>query len=493
MENPTPKPSLRQRVYSWRTLRRIVLCLIGLITLVVLLRAEENWRGRRAWLNYKHAQEAKGDRFDRERLIPTKVPDEQNFAMTPFLAPLFDFIPGTQTVRDTNATAKIEEFAKEFLNKVETNTPAAEVMEMMRPFGPVMAELETASHRPFARFNLAYELPNFGFDVVLSHLAEMKKLCQLFRYRASAELALGQKENALRDISVMMRLVGLLKSEPFIISELVRIADVHIAMVPVQKGLETHVWSEEELQTLQTLLGQTDFITDANTALYGERDFMGNLFFERLKTVKGKIEALREIQTPEFEPKGAEQLFGHFLIYVMPHGWDDLEQLNYNRLFASVMQPINPTTQKISPTGSRNAAKTMEAEYSNHPFLHHCNYSRLLLPAFERFGQKVAIGQNVLNMAAIVCALERHHLAKGQYPDSLEALTPRYIEKLPHDVINGEPFKYHVQPDGKFLLYSVGWNENDDGGTVVTKKDSKIHTQDMEQGDWVWSKGRWSR
>ncbi len=491
MENPTQKLSLRQRFFNWRTLRRTLLGLIGLVTLVFLLQAEENWRGRRAWLNYKHAQEAKGERFDRERLIPAKVPDDQNFAMTPFLAPLFDFIPGTQMARDTNAEAKIRDFGGEFLNKVETNTQAAEIMEMMRSFGPIMAELETASRRPFSRFNLSYEGTNVGFNIILPHLSVMKKLCQLFRYRASAELALGQKENALRDIGVMLRLVGSIKNEPFIISQAVRLADLHIAMVPLQKGLETHAWSDAELQTLQMLLGQTDFITDANTALYGERDFLGNSLFERLKTAKSDWELLREMQSPETESNGLESFLGHALSYLAPRGWDNFEQLNYNRLFASVMQPFNPITQQISPSESHKATEAMLKEFSNHPFLHHCVISSMLFPAIERFGQKVAIGQDALNMALIVCALERHRLAQGQYPDTLEALTPRFIQKLPHDVINGEPFIYHVQSDGNFLLYSVGWNETDDGGTVVTMKDSKIHTQDMLQGDWVWGKGRW--
>ena len=41
-----------------------------------------------------------------------------------------------------------------------------------------------------------------------------------------------------------------------------------------------------------------------------------------------------------------------------------------------------------------------------------------------------------------------------------------FIDKLPHDIINGDPLKYHRTDDGQFVLYSVGWNETDDGGIV---------------------------
>jgi len=38
---------------------------------------------------------------------------------------------------------------------------------------------------------------------------------------------------------------------------------------------------------------------------------------------------------------------------------------------------------------------------------------------------------------------------------------------------------YHRTENGKFLLYSIGWNETDDGGTPGT-------LADVKKGDWVW-------
>jgi hypothetical protein len=46
--------------------------------------------------------------------------------------------------------------------------------------------------------------------------------------------------------------------------------------------------------------------------------------------------------------------------------------------------------------------------------------------------------------------------------------------------------------DGLFMLYSIGWNETDDGGVVVLKQgspppmDSWTPRADLDQGDWVW-------
>src|SRR5262249_8876027 len=90
-----------------------------LLFVICVLFAEENWRGRRAWeicrkdLDAKHA-------LDWQQFIPPQVPDDQNFAATPFLAPLFDFNPkprdpGQSPWRDPAAHDRIMNFAAPLL------------------------------------------------------------------------------------------------------------------------------------------------------------------------------------------------------------------------------------------------------------------------------------------------------------------------------------------------------------------------------------------
>ncbi len=91
--------------------------------------------------------------------------------------------------------------------------------------------------------------------------------------------------------------------------------------------------------------------------------------------------------------------------------------------------------------------------------------------------QALARNQTLANEAFVACGLERYRLAHGQYPETLAALVPPFAEKLPHDLIGGQPLKYHRTADGRFVLYSVGWNEKDDGGVPGTT---------ITEGDWVW-------
>jgi hypothetical protein len=79
--------------------------------------------------------------------------------------------------------------------------------------------------------------------------------------------------------------------------------------------------------------------------------------------------------------------------------------------------------------------------------------------------------------------LERYRLTDSEYPASLDVLVPQFIEQLPPDVIGGQPLHYRRTDDGKFVLYSIGWNEKDDGGKAAYKHDG---SEDRLNGDWVW-------
>ena len=57
---------------------------------------------------------------------------------------------------------------------------------------------------------------------------------------------------------------------------------------------------------------------------------------------------------------------------------------------------------------------------------------------------------------------------------------PQFIAQLPNDLITGEPYKYRRADNGQFVLYSVGWNEKDDGGTPGER------LYDSRDGDWIW-------
>jgi hypothetical protein len=165
-----------------------------------------------------------------------------------------------------------------------------------------------------------------------------------------------------------------------------------------------------------------------------------------------------------------------------PRGWVYQNMAVCARMIQIQKENVLDTNQNVIPRRAELAAKEIvKALDNNHsPFY---LLARIAIPNFTKAMQVCAFNQTLANEAQIACALERYHLAHGEYPETLDALAPQFIEKLPHDIIGGEPLHYRRTDDGKFLIYSVGWNEKDDGGVVAKDKSGN---EDRVNGDWVW-------
>ncbi len=95
--------------------------------------------------------------------------------------------------------------------------------------------------------------------------------------------------------------------------------------------------------------------------------------------------------------------------------------------------------------------------------------------------RQVAIDQFV-----IAVALERHWLRHRAYPERLDALVPEFLDRLPHDLFDGQPMRYRREGEQGFVLWSIGFDGKDDNsGPLLTKPSGTTHVGE-ETGDLVW-------
>lgn len=66
-------------------------------------------------------------------------------------------------------------------------------------------------------------------------------------------------------------------------------------------------------------------------------------------------------------------------------------------------------------------------------------------------------------------ALELYHRSEGKWPDTLDALVPRYLPNLPLDRFTGKTLSYKLRND-KPLIYACGGDAQDDGGRASMEK-----------------------
>ncbi len=490
--NETPKNNR-----GWRILRRLFIGAAIFVTLIGLFVTEENWRGKRAWENYQREWAAKGEKFDWESFVPATVPDDQNF----FTSAVFTNIqngkikfspygdgPGPDSHPDASQSGYAiygmqmtdlpgwqnyyrhqtnVDMLKRFPVSPQKQTPAAEILFVLNQFDSAVEALRQASQRPYANIPLEYE---DGFHApLLPRLADLKRSSQLMSLRSSAELADGQNDKALADVKLLLFLGNNLRSSPFLISYLVRIAIVNIALHPIWEGLAKHEWSDEQLIALDAELGKMDFLADYGFAMRGERAFALASFEDERRT---RV----QISSDDNGIRTTNKLT------LMPSAYFYQNELNFARMHQQWILPLVDTNAHIiSPESLRRANAAADAGLK-----HYSPYkiqAMMVFPAIGGAVKKFALIQSSIDMARVACALERYRLAHGEYPETLDVLAPQFIATLPHDIINGQPLHYRREANGQFVLYSMGWNETDDGGKAVLTKAGSV---DRDQGDWVW-------
>ncbi|HTV62998.1 MAG TPA: hypothetical protein VMH30_10575, partial [Verrucomicrobiae bacterium] len=265
--------------------------------------------------------------------------------------------------------------------------------------------------------------------------------------------------------------------EPFLISHLVRIAMLQITLQPVYEGLAEHQWSDAQLAELDSEMAKLDFLTDYQLAMRGERGCQ----ISAVEFIQRNPRRLSEIWGGSDQtPLGLLPLL---LYSSIPSGWFYQNELRVCRFYETQYLPIvDETNRTVSPSAVRAADYAIRRETRHltpETFLF-----PWLLPDLSAAVKKFAYAQESVDLARVAIALERYRLAMGMYPESLDALSPRFMDEIPHDIIGGEPLHYERTNDGQFILYSVGWNGRDDGGVVVYRKGGKV--VDTDQGDWVW-------
>ena len=227
MNPPPEEPPRTFRLFRRRWLRNPLFWAGVLVGLLALFYAEEDWRGRREWNQYRQAAEARGEHLDFRDYIPKPVPDEENFAATPIAKSLMEndtsafltndlyyrarrYVLPTNTLNDrgrrhfedlvgwqmasaalnTGNLSSNQNFATDETDRAAREAAAPAVLEGMKPDEEIFAALRLASARLYSRFPIQYGLENPD-QIRLTHDDIVKMICQRLHLRACAELAAG--------------------------------------------------------------------------------------------------------------------------------------------------------------------------------------------------------------------------------------------------------------------------------------------------------------
>jgi hypothetical protein len=480
-----------------------------LITVIALLYAVENFRGQRAWERYRKSAEARGVNLDFAAHIPPPIPDAENGALTPWIQSWFPkpaqedgFWPDLKARADhlvgnrkpdgkrhlTDLVAWKEAFqmaatntSQKQLEKIrgaerepaERTAAAGAVLDALKIYQPTLDELRAASTKPRVRYPVEYKLDE-PFSILLPHLAKIKATVSLLALQSSAELAAGKPDAAFKDVQLMLWLTESMREEPFLINQLVRIAALQITAQTIWEGLAQHQWSDAQLQALQARLAQLDFLSSIEMSLGAER--AGGLTAIDYARRRGDWSMFYDTESGTVAPNSTMARGGALLV---PRGWFRMEAANYGQIFEAQQEGVVDLRKRTVDAARMEAnSRAFEEIFGKKGhvalYLEHRIFARLLLPALRNAARRFAAGQVTADEMAIACAIERFRLANGKVPDTLEALAPKFIAKLPHDTLTGAPFKYERVGETDFVLSSVGW------------PDTEADRAKARRIEWIW-------
>jgi hypothetical protein len=351
--------------------------------------------------------------------------------------------------------------------------------------------IREALKRPYVRMDGDYSRP---FYEPRPNFIEVRDVAQMLASRAQCYLLLGQPEKALREMTLLHDLCRMLEGKPVTLaSAMINVAVTGLYVDTIANGLQSRAWQEPQMAALQEQLKGINLPPIVADAFKTEQVAQIHIYTHTNETTQAPhffadLSGLYEVAdlVSDDAPASDKTKAGAFwrwleyptylLLKFAPRGW-----WYQNVVYCAVIElkPLDGFDLEhdtIAPRVFDEAARNLKQSHNHQsPFE---LLAAIIVPNAAKATQTLAHDQTLANEAQIACALERYRLAHNEYPETLDALMPQFIGNLPHDIIGGQPLIYRRTADGKFLLYSVGWNETDDGG--------KSGGTDFTRGDWVW-------
>ena len=347
---------------------------------------------------------------------------------------------------------------------------AADYLEWTESLTNDLNVLREALKRPHARMDGDYQQ---AYLQPIANFVRLRTVAQLLGQRAQCYLLLDQPDQAWHELKLVRDMCRLLHTEPggrtmTLLAAMIDTAITGLYVNIVSDGLRLHAWREPQLVALQQQLGEINLLPGFEQSFECEAAGTSHTL-ETMSSSKLRALFISGSRAPSLGERLEKP------VELAPRGWIYQNMALIVSLHHQIREVVNVRQNIMLPQVPdmqwKQLNKTMN-HFSPYTFL-----AAIAIPNFSKAAQTLAHNQTLANEALVVCGLERHRLKHGQYPETMEELVPQFIERLPHDIIGGQGLKYRATADDHFVLYSVGWNERDDGG---------VPGKTTTEGDWVW-------
>jgi hypothetical protein len=352
---------------------------------------------------------------------------------------------------------------------------AADYLAWSDRFCPAFDPIREALKRPSVRMDGDYSQP---FSQPRLDYVTIRILSQTLAQRAQCYLLLGEPEKALHELTLLHDMNRLMEGKPVtLVAAIIEVAVTEIYTSVIADGFRLGAWREPQLVALQAQLAEVNLPPQLRSAFLAERAGICRIL---------ETQSASKIQQ-SFAISGGQSLWQRLqdpkmlLVSLAPGGWNQQNMVVRATLDQKYLDSFDVERQIFSPRKLNSVTEDFQKTFGR---VTPINFLAGIgsVGNFSSACQRVARIQTLVNEANAACALEHYRAVHGNFPETLDLLVPGLIQKLPADVIGGQPLHYRRKGSDNFLLYSVGWNELDDGGLAVRNTNGVL-----EQPDWVWN------
>jgi hypothetical protein len=493
--------------------RRSKILIIGaaVLIVVVLISVIHHYQLRAATEAYIAQLKVRGEPMELAQVIPPPVPAEQNSADT--IRTAAEFIDADTHLDYTNYAYGMQMVApgkaivcwhqSDVRNNDGTNSWES-VREAVGQNAQSFALLRQIIAKPDFDFQIKYDQGVADLNLTNLYLAESKRAVQRLETAALCDLHQGNTASAVTNLQAILAVVKAMRNERLLISELVRIAISGIALPANWEVLQSTNLTNEQLAELQNDWASLDFIHSGENALAMER-VTGGITLVKWRNSESKLlhylEAPYEFGLSDLKESASDRMKIRIKVLLWRYWWSYPDELQLMRGYQISMETLRsaetnysllPLLREYENKMNKLGIDTTSADSLFFPDVKRINmhyfFSGTVFswsPLFDR----VIKSETTKQVAIAAIALKRYQLKHGNYPPDLKSLVPEFVPRVPRDPVDGQPLRYRLNPDGTFLLYSVGENGKDDGGNPALEpgaESSNYFWLNSEALDWVW-------
>jgi hypothetical protein len=446
---------------------------------------------------YKQSLRARGEKLELSEALPPPAAAEENSVVPvreafklldsrplqiPYAMKMVS--PGRAVAGWSQPDVRGDDFTNswdDFSAYIAAQTPAIDLLHQVR-------------ERPKLDFQLDYSKGTFTLP---THLPPLRISAQLLDAATLNDLHQGDTGAALTNLLSQLALVHNDVRDDYLICHLVRLVIATLAVAPTWEMLQATNVTETQLAALQQNWSQLEFLRNAETIFVIKRIVTDGAIqksreshedFQRIFCGMGTGSSSPSVPT-RLRQAVFENLWRAFESYST-----QLQHLKRCQIILESLRAMQTNRSEYYKADFDGMVSRLSAlRTTNSMTVNNLGFNdienRLEVSGLINTVSNTLRTEDQRRLVVTAIALKRFQLKHGQWPETLAELSPDFLPAVPIDPYDGKPLKYHSNPDGTFLLYSVGEDGVDDGGdpSPVTSSSSSSPNLNWTQArDWVW-------